>query len=62
MTKTFKQFRFFSNLLLYYTNCLKTVEDAKVQTAKGVMFSSLDDVAKHLQSLGVKVRGPMVLK
>ena len=36
------------------------VEDAKVQTAKGVMFSSLDDVAKHLQSLGVKVKGAVV--
>ena len=35
-------------------------EDANVQTAKGVMFSSLDEVAKHLQSLGVKVRGAVV--
>jgi len=36
----------------------KLKEDAKVQTAKGVMFSSLDDVAKHLQSLGVKIDAP----
>ena len=29
-----------------------------VQPAKGQMFSSLADVAKHLQSLGVKVTAP----
>jgi len=30
----------------------------EVQSAKGQMFSSLDDVAKHLQSLGVKINAP----
>ena len=50
----------FFNLILYSVDASENGEGDNVQTAKGVMFSTLDDVAKHLQSLGVKVRGAVV--